>query len=175
MPRKRVFPKFQRWNFLSHIFCYERKCHFQIKRKSLKTSPSYLLTSVFICSFIFGGAGSSLLHTGSLWLWWVGLLFIAVCGLLTVVAFLVLEHGLWGVQASVVVTRGLSSTGSTVVAAELSSSAGMWDLSGSGIEPMTPALAGWFFTFETPGKPLTLKRLDIRVEWSVVAVQILKV
>jgi len=29
----------------------------------------------------------------------------------------------------------------------------MWDLPGSGIEPVSPALAGEFFTTETPGKP----------------------
>ena len=30
----------------------------------------------------------------------------------------------------------------------------MRDLPGSGIEPVSPALAGGFFTTETPGKPL---------------------
>ena len=35
----------------------------------------------------------------------------------------------------------------------LSCSADMWDLSGPGIEPMSPALAGGFFTTEPPGKP----------------------
>ena len=29
----------------------------------------------------------------------------------------------------------------------------MWDLPGSGIEPMSPALAGRFFTSELPGRP----------------------
>ena len=29
----------------------------------------------------------------------------------------------------------------------------MWDLPESGIEPMSPALAGEFFTTEPPGKP----------------------
>ena len=29
----------------------------------------------------------------------------------------------------------------------------MWDLPGSGIEPVSPALAGGFFTTESPGKP----------------------
>ena len=28
----------------------------------------------------------------------------------------------------------------------------MWDLPGTGIEPLTPALAGGFFTTEPPGK-----------------------
>ena len=30
---------------------------------------------------------------------------------------------------------------------------GMWDLPGSGIEPMPPALTGSFFISEPPGKP----------------------
>ena len=29
----------------------------------------------------------------------------------------------------------------------------MWDLPGSGMEPVSPALAGRFFTTEPPGKP----------------------
>ena len=32
----------------------------------------------------------------------------------------------------------------------------MWDLSGSGIEPVSPELAGKFFTTEPPGKPCVL-------------------
>ena len=35
----------------------------------------------------------------------------------------------------------------------LSLSMGMWNLPGSGIEPVSPALAGGFFTTELPGKP----------------------
>ena len=30
----------------------------------------------------------------------------------------------------------------------------MWDLPGPGIEPVSPALAGGFFTTETPGSPI---------------------
>ena len=32
----------------------------------------------------------------------------------------------------------------------------MWDLPGPGIEPVSPALAGGFFTTEPPGKPQLL-------------------
>ena len=32
----------------------------------------------------------------------------------------------------------------------------MWDLPGPGFEPVSPALAGRFFTTEPPGKPLFL-------------------
>ena len=50
------------------------------------------------------------------------LLFVVVCGLLTAVASLVAEHGLYA-RASVVVARGLQSVGSVVVAHGLSCSA----------------------------------------------------
>ena len=36
---------------------------------------------------------------------------------------------------------------------------GMWDSPGLGIEPMSPALAGSFFTTEPPGKPPSVFRL----------------
>ena len=52
------------------------------------------------------------------------------------------------VQASVVVTRGLSSCGTR---AQLLCH--MWDLPGPGIEPVSPALAGRFLTTVPPGKP----------------------
>ena len=33
---------------------------------------------------------------------------------------------------------------------------GMWDLPGLGVEPVSPELAGGFFTTEPPGKPLEI-------------------
>ena len=33
---------------------------------------------------------------------------------------------------------------------------GMWNLLGQGIEPVSPGLAGGFFTTELPGRPLKL-------------------
>ena len=53
---------------------------------------------VYFYSFIFGCAGSSLLH---------GLSLVAVCGLLTVLVSLVAEHGLQGAQASAAMVPGL--------------------------------------------------------------------
>ena len=35
----------------------------------------------------------------------------------------------------------------------------MWDLPGSGIEPVSPTLAGGFFTTESPGKPYAINFL----------------
>ena len=69
-----------------------------------------------------------------------GPLFIAVRGPLTVVASLVAEHRLQ--------TRRLSSCGSRV-----QSLRGMWDLPRSGLEPVSPALAGRLSTTAPPGKP----------------------
>ena len=96
--------------------------------------------------FIFGCVGSSLLcvrafSSCSEW----GPLFIAVRGLLFVVAFLVAEHG--------VQTCGLQQlwlTGSVVVARGLSCSAA---LPRPGLEPVSPALAGGFLTTAPPGQP----------------------
>ena len=45
--------------------------------------------------------------------------------------------------------RGLSSCG-----VRASALCGMWDLPGSGMEPMSPELAGGFPTTRPPGKPM---------------------
>ena len=61
---------------------------------------------------------------------------------------------------------GFSSCGTLVLEHRLSSCGaraqllyGRWDLSGSGMEPVSPALAGKFFTTESSGKP-TLNLLN---------------
>ena len=71
----------------------------------------------------------------------------------------------WGAQAlvswtSVAAAHGLSSCGSRALEHRLSGCGaqayllcGMRDLPGSGIEPVSPALAGSFFTTEPPRKP----------------------
>ena len=69
-----------------------------------------------------------------------GPLFIAVCGPLTVMASLVVGHGLQ--------TRRLSSCGSRASLLH-----GMWDLPRPGLEPVSPALAGTVSTTVPPGKP----------------------
>ena len=58
------------------------------------------------------------------------------------------EHGLLGLRASTVAARGLSSCGT---GSELLH--GMCSPPGPGIKPVSPALAGGFFTNEPPGKP----------------------
>ena len=62
-------------------------------------------------------------------------------------------------RASVVVAHGLSSCGLQVLERRLSSCGawdkllrGMWDLSGPGLEPISPELAGRFLTTAPPGK-----------------------
>ena len=58
------------------------------------------------------------------------------------------------VLRSVVVTPKLYSTDSVVMAhAQASLLSGMWDLPGPGLEPLSPPLAGGFFTNEPLGKP----------------------
>ena len=69
-----------------------------------------------------------------------GPLFIAVRGPLTITASLVAEHRLQ--------THRLSSCGSRAQLLR-----GMWDLPRSGLEPMSPVLAGRFSTTGPPGKP----------------------
>ena len=68
-----------------------------------------------------------------------------------------------GVWASVAAAQGLSSCGSRALEHRLNSSGAhasllrdTWDLPGSRIKPMAPALAGGFYTTEPPGKPSNL-------------------
>ena len=93
---------------------------------------------------------------------------VAMLGLFIVVASLVSEPGLEGTQTSIVAIPGLSSCGSPALEHRLSSFGawaellcGMWDLSGPGIEPMSSALAGRFFTTEPQEKPEPLLLLTI--------------
>ena len=69
-----------------------------------------------------------------------GPLFIAVRGPLTVAASPVAEHRLQ--------TRRLSNCGSRAWLLR-----GIWDLPRTGLEPVSPALAGGFLTTAPPGKP----------------------
>ena len=62
---------------------------------------------VYFYLFIFGCAGSSLLHGLSLVVVSRGYSLVAVCGLLTALASLVAEHGLQGAQASAAMVPGL--------------------------------------------------------------------
>ena len=89
-----------------------------------------------------------------------GLLFIAVCRLLIVVAS---RCGAWalGMRASVVVACRLSSCGSRALERRLGSCGtetwllrGTWDLPRPGLEPVSPALAGGFLTTALPGKSM---------------------
>ena len=81
-----------------------------------------------------------------------------MCGLfqlwfLIAVAFLTVEPGLSGTQTEAAAARGLSSCGSRASEHTLNICStwawllcGMWDPPGSGIEPVSPALANGFFT-----------------------------
>ena len=72
---------------------------------------------------------------------------------LLIVAFLVVEHGLQSLRASVVAALGLQSTDSVAVVPRLSCSVVYGIFAESGIRPMSAALAGRFFFTEPAGKP----------------------
>ena len=79
---------------------------------------------------------------------------------LIVVASLVGEHGLWGAQSVLAVACGLSGCDSRALQHRLSICGigalllhSMWDVARLGIKPVSPTLAGRFFTTEPPGKP----------------------
>ena len=91
--------------------------------------------------FIFGCAGSSLLH--ELLSSCRSYSLVAVQGFLVAVASLVEGHGLWGTRVSVAVAHGLRSCGSRAPDHRLNSCGsrayllrGMWDLPGARIELM---------------------------------------
>ena len=81
--------------------------------------------------------------------WCVGFSLAAARGLLTEMASLAASYRLQGAWASVAAAPGLQSTDSPVVVHGLSCSAAC----GTGIEPVSPGMAGRFFITEPPGKP----------------------
>ena len=77
-----------------------------------------------------------------------GYFLLTMHGLLTAVASLVADHEH---MSSVVVEHRLCSCGAQGYLPR-----GMWDLPGSGIEPMSPALQGRFLITRPPGKPKSM-------------------
>ena len=102
-----------------------------------------LSTFIFIILFIYFWLCQAFIAAQA----FLQLLF-AVHRFLIEVTFLVAEHELQGSQTSAVAVCKLNSCGAR---AQLLHST--WNLSGSGVNPMSPALAGGFFTAEPPGKP----------------------
>ena len=83
-----------------------------------------------------------------------------VLELLLVVASLVEEHGSRALTL-VAASRGLGGCSSQTLEHRLRSCGAqawllhsMWDLPRSGMEPISPAFTGGFFTTESPGEPL---------------------
>ena len=97
---------------------------------------------------------SSLLHRlfSSCGKWEV--LFVVVGGLLIVVASLAAEHRLQSAWASVVEAPGLQGTGLRAVAHRFSCSTVCEIFLDHESQPVSPALAGRFFTTKLPGKAL---------------------
>ena len=157
-----------------HKYCQERRRHHKTQQRVVRSETCQ--TNTVFCSFfynfinlfIWGCAESLLLHGLFLQLQQTGLLQLRGAGfpLLWLLLFQSREHRLQGARAlgstgsskhclqgaraSAVAAPGLQSTGSIVVAHGLIC---MWDRPRSGIKPMSPELAGRFFTTEPPGKP----------------------
>ena len=102
-----------------------------------------------------------------LWLCWVGATLVAALSLSLRQLVLLWSRGSGAC--------GLSSGGAQALEHRLSTTGawaylllGMWDLPRSGIEPVSPASAGRFFTTETPGKPSkTLLNIIIRKQFNL--------
>ena len=109
--------------------------------------PGQATKAQYIYLFVFGSAGSSLLCTGFLQLWRARA--ILRCGVWASHwgGFSCFGARLQGERASAVVAHSLGSCG---MLAQLLHS--MWNLPGSGIETMFPALAGGFLSAVPPGK-----------------------
>ena len=121
----------------------------------------YILVACFV--YYFGCTEFFVAAWAFLWSWLVGVLSSRGVQASHCRASLVVEHGLWCVFASAVVPYGLCGCNSWSLEHRLNSWGawawlfrGMWDHSRPGIEPMSPALVGGFFTTEPPGKPLFL-------------------
>ena len=133
-------------------------CSIFASEKTFLKKLSFLIKFFYL--LIFGCARSLLLcglfSSCSKW----GSLFVAVHSLFVQVASTVAEHGLQGEWASGVAIHGLSNCGLRALECNRKSCGAqpqllcsMQDLSRSGIEPTSPALAGEFFTIEPQGKP----------------------
>ena len=129
----------------------------------------YFLSSLCLCFLCFSPCNFFLsffkIYFICFWLHWV---FVAARGLSLVVASMGYSSlrrvgfSLWWLllfwsmgsrhAGSLVVTRGLWSTGSAVVMHGLSSST-TWDLPAPGLERLSPALAGGLLTTTPPRKP----------------------
>ena len=69
---------------------------------------------------------------------------------------------------SVVAAPKLQSTGFSGCGARAQLLHSIWDLPRPGIEPMSPALEGGFFTTEPPGKPLYVFEVEIQLIYIIV-------
>ena len=101
----------------------------------------------FLLCVYFDCAGSSLLSMGFLWLWRVGLCPSCGCGGFSVHWLLLLQ--LMGLG------RGLGRYGTQAWLPF-----DMWNPPGSGIEPMSPALAAGFLTTGPPRKSWSIFYID---------------
>ena len=116
----------------------------------------------FICLFVYDYAGSSLLHRlfSSCSGWWL----LCSCSMQASHCNGFSCCGAWVLGCS-----GFSSCSSWILDLRPSSCGahaqllcGMWDLPGSGIKPVFPALPGGFFATEPSGKPSQFSFVDAK-------------
>ena len=141
--------------FQVDLLFYHHNMSLQLQLQFLPKSQimvAVFLVYHFLCFYflktiyLFGCIGSQLWHTES---------FIVACGLL----FVARAPECMGL---VVVVCGLSSRSLLI---QLLHS--IWDLPGQGIEPVSPALAGRFFTTEPQGMPINELKKKIQQSLSV--------
>ena len=105
-----------------------------------------------ISLFIFGRTESSLLGGFFSSCRELGLLLMSVRGLFVAVASLIAKRGLWAGGPQWLRPPGSRAQPQWLWRTGLVAPC-MWDLPGSGIEPVSRALAGGFFTTQPPGQP----------------------
>ena len=110
----------------------------------------YLFIHLFLALQGLHCCASSFLVAGS-----GGYSLVAACGLLITVISLVAEQGLQGVQAQQLWLPDSRAQTQQLWCKGLAAPRHV-GFSGSGIKPVSPALAGRFFTTELPGKPLVI-------------------
>ena len=115
------------------------KCHFLLKSNCLPFFLFGCAGSSSPCGLFFGGAEWGLLCSCGVWL---------LSGGCFCCAAQALEHVGFSGCISQALKHTLNGCGSRAKLPH-----GMWDLPGSGTEPISPALAGGFFTNEPSGKP----------------------
>ena len=142
--------------------------NFFLLRTTLSTFYFFIFfKNLFIYLFIFGCIVSSLLCTGLLQLQQAGATLCCDAWASHCSGFSCCGAWALGAQPSVVVACGLRSCGTRAQLLH-----GTWDLPGSWLKPMPPALAGRFLTTAPPGKSPQYF-LETHIDWRKVTQELI--